>query len=483
MKTDANGHEVWTRTFGGAGIDDAYSVQQTSDGGYIVAGSTHSFGAGEQDVYLIKTDTEGDEVWNRTFGGTRYEGASSVQQTADGGYIVGGSKYSLRAGGEDVYLIKTDQNGEGVWSMTFGGTGRDEGNCVQQTSDGGYIVAGFTGSFGAGEYDAYLIKTNQNGEEVWSRTFGGAYWDYAYSVQQTTDGGYILAGFTTVYGVGRDDDVYLIKTNANGEEVWSRTFGGEGLDQAGTVQQTSDGGYIIAGRTESFGAGWDDVYLIKTDADGHEVWSRTFGGIHQDSARSIQQTSDGGYIVAGFTNSFGAGLEDVYLIKTDANGDAVWTKTFGGAMMEGASSVQQTSDGGYIVAGSTFSSGAGLEDVYLIKTDANGDEVWSRTFGGTEYEQALSVQQTCDGGYIVAGLATSFGAQVRDVYLIKTDPNGDEVWSRTFGGAGWNYAYSVQQISDGGYIVAGFTEAFGAGSSDVYLIRTDQNGYAPPPPE
>ena len=264
--------------------------------------------------------------WSRTFGGTNGDGASSVQQTADGGYIVAGSTYSFGAGDSDVYLIKTDQNGEigkgKGWTKTFGGTNRDPASSVQQTSDGGYIVAGWTESFGAGNIDVYLIKTDRSGSEVWSRTFGGSHLDQAWSVQQTSDGGYIVAAWTRSFGAG-GYDVYLIKTDANGDEVWSRTFGGSGWDSVSSVQQTSDGGYIVAGSTESFGAGDRDAYLIKTDADGNEVWSRTtFGGSGWDSGSSVQQTSDGGYIVAGSTNSFSAGWSDVYLVKTDQNGNA-----------------------------------------------------------------------------------------------------------------------------------------------------------------
>jgi hypothetical protein len=340
---------------------------------------------------------------------------------------VAGITESFGAGNWDMYLVKTDANGdagEGGWIGTFGGTERDYASSVQQTTDGGYIVAGYTYSFDAGNGDVYLIKTDQNGNGVWSRTFGGTEWDCAYSAQQTTDGGYILAGQTVSFDAGYGD-VYLIKTDANGDQVWTRTFGGTDIDGAESVQQTTDGGYIVAGSTGSFGARGSNVYLIKADADGSEVWSRTFGGVGDDKAYSVQQTSDGGYIAAGSTRSFGAGELDAYLIKTDANGDEVWSRTFGGSDNDCAYSVQQTTDGGYIVAGHTYSLGAGYSDVYLTKTDGNGDGVWSKTFGGSEYDMARSVQQTNDGGYILAGQTGSFGEGGSDVYLIKTDANGN----------------------------------------------------------
>jgi hypothetical protein len=291
----------------------------------------------------------------KTYGGTSGDGASSVQQTSDGGYIVAGKTYSFGAGGWDIFLIKTDANGNISWAKTFGGTDWDEAFSVQQTSDGGYIVAGWTASFGAFWDYILLIKTDADGNVIWAKN----YWGTAVSsVQQTSDGGYIVAGYPSV-----------IKTDADGNVIWAKNYLGT---IASSVQQTSDGGYILAGNTFSFGAGSADIILIKTDANGNIQWAKTYGEIGNDRAYSVQQTSDGGYIVAGFTDSFGAG-GDILLIKTDASGNIIWAKTYGGTVSDGASSVQQTSDGGYIVAGWTASFGAGSGDILLIKTDANGN--------------------------------------------------------------------------------------------------------------
>jgi uncharacterized delta-60 repeat protein len=362
----------FAKTYGGTDYDWASSVQQTPDGGYIVAGWTYSFGAGGWDIFLIKTNANGNVQWAKTYGGTNFDSASSVQQTSDGGYIVAGYTNSFGAGGYDIFLIKTDANGNIQWTKTYGGTSSDYASSVRQTSDGGYIVAGITWSFGAGIWDIFLIKTDANGNVQWAKTYGGTGYDWAYSVQQTPDGGYIVAGYTTSFGVG-GGDIFLIKTDANGNVQWAKTYGGTGYDDAYSVQQTSDGGYIVAGYTTSFGAGWNDLFLIKTDANGNVQWAKTYGGTSSDYASSVRQTSDGGYIVAGYTTSFGAGDWDIFLIKTDANGDIIWAKTYGGTGWDWAYSVQQTSDGGYIVAGYTQSFGAGSYDIFLIKTDANGD--------------------------------------------------------------------------------------------------------------
>jgi hypothetical protein len=360
------------------------------------------------------------------------------------------------------------------FAKTYGGASYDRAYSVQQTSDGGYIVAGFTGSFGVGWVDIFLIKTYANGNIQWAKTYGGTGDDGAFSVQQTSDGGYIVAGTTGSFGAG-DGDIFLIKTYANGNIQWAKTYRGTNYDVASSVQQTSDGGYIVAGYTVSFGASGEDIFLIKTDTNGNVQWAKTYGGTDFDRASSVQQTSDGGYIVAGYTESFGAGDGDIFLIKTDANGNIQWAKTYGGTSNDYANSVQQTSDGGYIVAGYTASFGAG-GDIFLIKTDANGNIQWAKTYGGTSVEVAFSVQQTSDGGYILAGLIDSFGAGDYDIFLIKTDANGNIQWAKTYGGTDLDWAFSVQKTSNGEYIVAGFTASFGTGYDDIFLIKTDANG-------
>jgi Secretion system C-terminal sorting domain len=355
---------LWTRIFGGSGEDWGRSVQQTSDGGFIVAGSNYAD--------LIKTDSDGNELWSQSYEGEGQGGGGQwAQQTADGGYIITGRTPTIGAG-SDVWLMKTDSDGNMVWQQLFGGIGDDYSKSVQQTTDGGYFITGWTYSFGAGARDVWLIKTDSDGNEVWSQTFGGTDSDIGYSGQQTADGGYIITGNTLSFGAGHFD-MWLIKTDSNGDEVWSRTFGGTSYECGSSVQQTTDGGYIITGYAGV--ADTDDVLLIKTDSDGNEVWNQTFGGDGQDSGGSVQQTSDGGYIITGRTISFGAGSEDVWLIKTDSNGNEVWNQTFGGTVSDWGESVQQTDDGGYIIVGWTESFGAGHTDIWLIRVAADGTGV------------------------------------------------------------------------------------------------------------
>ena len=366
------------------------------------------------------------EEWNKTFGGLDIEWAWSVQQASDGGYIIAGHTESYGAGGSDFWLIKTDSIGNKEWDKTFGGLSGDFAYSVQQASDGGYIIAGHTESYGAGESDFWLIKTDSIGNKEWDKTFGGSYDDLAYSIQQTSDGGYIIAGKTESYGAGKSD-VWLIKTNSRGNKEWDKIFGGSYDDLAHSVQQTSDEGYIIAGKTVS--AKWSaDVWIIKTDSRGNREWDTTIGGSNSEWAWSVQETSDRGYIVAGFTASSGEGHIDVLLIKTDSRGNMEWSKTFGGLYEDWAGSVQQTSDGGYIITGYTSHSLYGVEsdihvsDVWIIKTDSKGNKEWDKTFGGSYGDKALSVQQTSDGGYIIAGHTVSGIARNCDIWLIKLGP-------------------------------------------------------------
>jgi outer membrane protein assembly factor BamB len=369
------------------------------------------------------------EEWNKTYGGNGWDNGISVQQTSDGGYIIAGSTNSSGAGDTDVWLIKTNALGNEQWNKTFGGSGRDYGYSVQQTSDKGYIIAGSTRSYGAGDTDVWLIKTNASGVEQWNKTFGGSEWDYGNSVQQTSDKGYIITGSTKSYGAG-DGDVWLIKTNSLGNEQWNMTFGGIERDFGLSVQKTSDNGYIISGCTNSSGAGDSDVWLIKTNASGTEQWNKTFGGIERDEGQTAQQTSDGGFIIAGSTSSFSAGGMDIWLIKTNAIGNEQWNKTFGGNKWDVSSfhyfghAVQQTSDNGYVILGSTNSSSAGNWDGWMVKTNTSGNEQWNKTFGGGETDYGHSVQQTSDNGYIIAGSTKSYGASNMDAWLIKINGTG-----------------------------------------------------------
>jgi hypothetical protein len=352
------------------------------------------------------------------------------------------------------------------------------GRSLIQTSDGGYAIAGATTSFGAGELDVYLVKLDTNGNLQWTKTIGGPEIEECNSLIQTSDGGYVIAGYTASFGAGKAD-VYLVKLDANGNLQWTKTIGGKEEDVGFSLIQTSDSGYAIAGTTTSFGAGGKDVYVVKLDAHGNLQWTKTIGGPNDDWGSSLIQTSDGGYAITGLTGSFGAGGLDVYVVKLDAHGNLQWTKTIGGKSDEFGTSLIQTSEGGYAIAGSTKSFGAGEWDVYVVKLDANGNLQWTKTIGGPASETGFSLIQTSDSGYAITGATTSFGAGGTDLYVIKLDANGKPQWTKTIGAKNEKLINSsIIQTSDGSYVIAGTTRSFGAGGRDAYVVKLDKNGEA-----
>jgi hypothetical protein len=358
--------------------------------------------------------------WSGTYGGDSNDLANSVCGTTDGGYIFVGYTKSFNADSNDVYVVKSDSLGNIQWHRLYGGDDYDEALSVQQTSDGGYIIAGATCSFGVGLSDMYLVKINSQGDTLCTRTYGRTYSDGARDVRQTRDGGYILAGSSTPV-LGALIEMFLVKTDSMGDTLWTHTYGGSDNLSAYSVQQTFDGGYIVAGCNPLYG-GIHDIHLFKTDSLGHTLWARTYGGVGEDDVRSLQQTADGGYILVGWTESFGAGMDDVYVIKTDSLGETSWTCTFGGSDYDWASDVQQTADEGYIISCNTSSYGTGESDLYLIRIDSAGDTLWTLVYGGPNYDMVTSVDLTNDGGYIVAGYIWDWD-MFSDCWLVKIGPD------------------------------------------------------------
>jgi hypothetical protein len=300
-------------------------------------------------------------MWDKTFGGPIEDVGYCVQQTTDGGYIIAGQSNSTLHDGGDVWLIKTDSNGNKEWDKTIGGTSNDIGRCVQQTSDGGYIITGFTCSFGVG-CDVWLIKTDSNGNKEWDKTFGGTREDEGYYVQQTSDGGYIITGDTFKFEE-YDWAILLIKTDNAGNMMWNKVFYDWPWNEGRCVQQTTDGGFIITGFTGRYDRRY--VWLIKTNNTGNKEWDRVIG----DDAKGycVRQTKDDGYIISGYKES-GFGFSFLYLIKTDNNGKIEWENTIGRPKAEDGYCIQQTTDDGYIITGASLNN-----NVFLMKTDKDGN--------------------------------------------------------------------------------------------------------------
>ncbi len=358
----------WFRTFGLDSTDIAYSVQQTTDGGYIYAGKTGPSLWYGTDALLVKTDSVGNIDWYRLYGGEEVDDTKSVLQTSDGGYILAGRTASFGSGAVDMYVLKTNGQGDTLWTRTYGGISSDNAESVQQTTDGGYVIAGDSRETYMDLFDMYLVKIDSLGDTIWTRTYGGPNDRTAYCVRQTRDGGFILVGFN---GGGVESDIYLVNTDSLGNLQWTGTYGGNDYDRARSVLQTTDGGYIVVGSTHSYGAGGSDIYVVKTDSLGDTLWTRTYGGDGFEYADEVQQTIDGGYIIAGYTESFGSGGYDLYLLKINTVGDTIWTMVYGSEDSEYGRSVALTADGGYIVAGEFriyIPPNDYLIDAWLVKT-------------------------------------------------------------------------------------------------------------------
>ncbi len=352
-------------TYGGSGAEEANSVIQTSDGGYLLAGYTSSFGAGQDDAWLVKGDADGNPQWNKTYGGVGRDHATSVLQTGDGGYAFAGytNSYTYPSYDNDAWLVKTNSSGDVEWAKTYGGTSQDVIWSFTKSQDGGYALAGSTSSFGVSGIKFWLFKTDSNGNAAWNTTYGTASVDVAYSIIQTSDDGYMLAGSTDV----NNTDFYVVKTDSGGNLQWNETYGGDGYDVAHSVVQTTDGGYAIAGWTDSIG---QDGWLIKILSNGVEQWNQTYGGSGADVLNSVIQTTDGGYALGGQLNPSGI-LQVAWLVKTDLSGNVQWNETYGGNVNSWVDSLIQTSDGGYALTGYMYGS-SGTADFLLIKTDNYG---------------------------------------------------------------------------------------------------------------
>lgn len=361
---------VFDRHYGGTKNDRAEAIQTTTDGCYIVVGSTESFGAGSSDIWLMKLNEKGDKIWEKTYGGVHNEKAFDVKQTKDGGYIIVGYTETASNGGADVLLVKTDADGNKKWETKYGGGKNDVGHCVVETNDG-YLITGYTQSSGDHFCYVYLLKVDFNGTVRWEKTVGGGDDACGNYIDKTKDGGYIITGFTKDLTAGLND-VYLIKLDAGGNVSWEKIFGAGDEDKGYCVKQTNEGGYIITGLTKNLGAGYSDLYLAKTDDKGNRIWEKIYGENNNEVGWTVFQTPDYGYIVAGFTASRGS-FSDMYLVKTDYKGNKLWDKTFGGGLDDWGGGLALTKDGGFIIAGSSKSFTFGEDDFFIVKTDEKGE--------------------------------------------------------------------------------------------------------------
>jgi len=379
-----------------------------------------------------------------------------------------------------IICIITAQNAHSnqYWAKSFGGYGQDHAFCIQQTTDEGYIIAGYTDSFGSGGFDIWILKLDTYGNVTWEKTYGRIYNDYARSIQQTSDGGYIVAGYTSS-SISENFDLLVLKLDSSGNLLWHKVYGGTGSDTARYIQQTTDGGYILGAYSNSFGDKTTSLWILKLNQDGTVFWEKTYSASSSDILRAIQQTSDEGYIVAGKTQVSPDNNTDAWVLKLDSTGNVSWQKTYGGSSSEGATSIQQTSEGGYILAGWTNSFALPSSDMWILKLDSEGDIAWQKTYWGDGEDYPVSIRQTSDEGFVIGGWTTSFYSEGRNCWIVKIDNSGTLSWHSLFGGNLLDEAHFAQETSDGSYIVAGDTVISGTGNTDYWILKVDGNGEIP----
>jgi len=404
-----NGHAQLTfqKTFGDTMDNSGFSIAKTTDGGYIIAGKTTS-AFGDDDVYLLRIDSIGNILWSKAYGGSYNESGAKVKPTFDNGYIIAGKTYF---GNRHIYLIKTDSVGDTLWTKFYKGEIAGFGNILEQTSDSGYVIIGYTLDFGTGGYDAYLIKTNKNGDTLWTKTYGVGNVDWGLSIRSTSSG-FVIVGESNY-------DLYLIRTDNNGNVLWSKTYGGTERHIGADVQQTSDSGFIITG---SIKAPWPStneiILLIRVDSIGDTLWAKNYG---LGRAYSVLNTSDGGFLISAYRKSV-FGYSDGYLIKTDSNGNFMWAKRYGGENYDYSFQALTTSDKGYVVIGSTSSFSGGDFDVYLIKTDSNGYSGCNDSSMNLVPSNPLVTIDTPATMIGSGGILNTYNMLVNNIFTTETDP-------------------------------------------------------------
>ena len=362
-----------------------------------------------------------DSLWIVQYGEHAFDEKGNTIIEVSRGFVIAGSIDKNTSDETDFYLMKTDLSGNVIWTKTYGKGGRDEAVMITQTNDGGFAIVG-TGAFDPEAYEIWLLRTKPNGDTLWSKHYGGITFDAGYCVQQTSDYGFIITGYSSTAGVGLGDQLYLVKTNKAGDILWEKKYGDEFQNYGRWVIETSDGGYIITGNTyRSNDAQSSDLWLVRTDAMGDSLWTKTYGFINNDfGIRVLEVPEDNGFILIGYTTFFNEIYPDVYVIRTDKNGEVVWEKTYGDPVTEYTWSGHYDYDGNILVSGYTYKEGITDADFFLMKIDIeSGDLIWSKKTGWVVNEYAYDMIPTSDLGYMLVGKTDGMGSTADDIVLMK----------------------------------------------------------------
>ena len=568
VRTDKDRKELWNRFYGGMLMETGYEAIQTKDNGFIILAQTYSFGSGLSDIWIVKIDSSGNKLWDKTHGSERVDIGYDICQANGGGYIIAGMTISKKTNSPDAYIVKIDSTGNTIWAQTYGGLDIDAVNSISPIKDDyGYIVLGHTKSYMLDKSrikkpgfigriiasilkkkptsEIWIISIDEYGDKNWHNTYGGKKEDIGKNINLSKDGGYIITAETNSIGSGKND-IWIIKTDKNGKMKWDTTIGGKKDEFASATVINSKQEIIITGyktvkekfsirkiiapiskkesnkkkKKTSFivkldrkgGKRWEtdfiedeetlssfvdydrkqilltgqkstqfngsgDAWLVSLDNKGKQIWQESYGGRGADGGNYAAKVSDGGYIMVGYTDSYGNGKNDVWLIKTDFTGEKEWSRVYGGKMDDYGWGVTETIDKGFVVVGETFSYGNGQSDIYIFKVDSSGNKIWDNTFGGIAEDVGYSIANSGDGGYLIASQTRSYGKGGSDGMLVKFDSNGEKEWEKLYGGKGLDYFRSIIRDTKKGYIVSGGTRSFSNGDNQAWILSVDDNGY------
>jgi len=549
VRTDRDAKELWHRFYGGMGMDAGTKALKTKDGGFIILAQTYSYGLGLADIWIVKIDSIGNKIWDKTFGNESMDLARDIIQSNDGGYIIVGATQSEKTKSQDGYIIKIDSLGNNIWNHVYGGIEIDLFSSIASSSDGyGYMVLGHTSSYMLdnsrikqrgfiGRYIAKLFKKKQTnevwllsldeyGDRNWHKTFGGKKDDVGRQIIATKDGDYIIMAETNSIGNGKND-IWLINIDKNGKKLWDKTYGNKkddyfisaslsdkgdivfnsssigkkkksisfvvGYNNKGTKKyeyqlnkdlfiQTKhiiirDNHMFLAGQKNTEFNGQGDAWIIALNKNGKQLWEKSFGGRGTDGANNALLVSDGGYLMVGYTDAYGYGNNDVQIIKTDAYGSKEWSRVYGGKKDDYGWGVTESFDKGFVITGETFSFGSGQNDIYVIKIDSLGNKIWDNFFGGLGQEVGYAISNHNDGGYLIAGQTQSYGKGSSDGIILKINPDGKKEWEKYYGGKGFDSFNSILKDDKDNYIISGSSRSFAEGGSQAWIVNVNLDGY------
>ena len=568
VRTDKKRKELWNRFYGGMLMDTGTEAIETDDKGFIILAQTYSYGAGLSDIWVIKIDSVGKILWDKTIGTERVDIGYDICKSNDGGYVIAGMTVSAKTDSPDGYIVKIDSTGNTIWSQIYGGLDIDAFYSVSKiNNDYGYITVGQTKSFmldksrikNPGFFgriiasifkkkptsEVWIMNIDEYGDKNWHNTYGGKKEDIGKTIKQSRDGGYIITSETSSKGAGKMD-IWVKKVDNDGRLKWDITIGGKKdesssstavgnkqeifisgyknekekfslinlikpkenikkndrqgvrsflvmLDKTGKIKwelesidesnnlvsflEASKNGVLLTGQKSTEFNGRGDMWLIFASGKGKIKWQETYGGRGADGGNYTLNTSDAGYVMVGYTDAYGNGKNDIWVIKTDFTGQKEWSNVYGGKSDDFGWSILETRDNGFVIAGETYSYGNGQSDVYIIKIDSLGNLLWENTFGGIAEDVGYSIANTNDGGYLVASQTRSYGKGGSDGMLIKFDSEGDRKWEKVYGGKGLDYFRSIISDSLNGFIIAGGTRSFSDGNSQAWVLCVDEKGY------